>query len=82
MTIYYDLINPEEPDFKDSQSETYYFDTHAEAEEEAKKHLEGQIEGEYDDGTQCVVSDVIVEDEPRAVDYFDDDKQKKDTNLV
>ena len=71
VTIFFDLVHPEDPDFSDFQTEEYYFDTLQEAEAEARKHEKGSIEGYYGDGVNCVVSDVIVEDDPEEVDYPD-----------
>jgi hypothetical protein len=71
LTIFFDLKHPEDPTFWDYQTEEYYFDTYTEAEKEAAKHHIGDIEGYYGDGVQCVVSDVIISDEPQEVEYFD-----------
>ena len=71
MTIFYDLKDPADPDYWDCQNEIQYYDTIAEAEQEAAKHPKGQVEGYYGDGVECIVSDVIIEYEPECVEYID-----------
>ena len=71
VTVFYDLVDPDDPDYWDSQTEDLYFDTLQEAEAEAGKHIKGEAEGYYSDGVKCVVSGVIVEDEPEDVEYLD-----------
>ena len=71
VTVFYDLVNPDDPDYWDCQTEDSYFDTFTEAEAEARTHKKGDVEGFYPDGVECVVSDVVVEDEPEEVEYLD-----------
>ena len=66
-----DIINPEEDEVLDSQVETEYFDSLADAHARAAEYHEGEIIGRYGDGAVCVFQLAEVGERAELVDYFD-----------
>lgn len=65
-----DVVNPEEDEYLDSQVETEYFDSLADAHARAAEYHEGEIIGRYDDGAVCVFQFAEVSERPVLVDFF------------
>ena len=66
-----DIVNPEEDEVIDSQVESEYFDSLADAHARAAEYHEGEIIGQYDDGAVCVFQFAEVGERAELVDYFD-----------
>ena len=68
LTVFYNLVKDGE--VIDEQMEQAYDDTYNEAQEAAEEQYPvGTVNGGYGDGTQCIVSEIMISDDPEPIDF-------------